>query len=75
MNLAYTEIEKPLHRTEILSSVTKAKLFQEATFFVIIFIYLRSKLAMSTQQASYMSKMHGTSLLSTRGKFGPLLLP
>ena len=40
MNLAYTEIEKPLHRTEILSSVTKAKLFQEATFFVIIFIYL-----------------------------------
>jgi hypothetical protein len=29
----------------------------------------------STQQGSFMSEMHGTSLLITPGQFGPVLLP
>ena len=29
----------------------------------------------STQQGSFMPKMHGTSLLGTPGQFGPVLLP
>ena len=33
------------------------------------------KLQWSTQKASSMSWMHGTSLLSTLGQFGPVLLP
>ena len=48
----------------------KAKSFEEAKFFVLIFTYYlrlwyRSKLDWSTQKASSMHLRHGTSLLST----------
>ena len=48
-----------------------AKLFLEAKFFVIIFTTWQ----WSTQQASSMSEKHGTSMLSTLGHFGPIILP
>jgi hypothetical protein len=41
--------------------------------FVIIFTYL-PKSQWSTQQTSSMSQMHETGLLSTPGRFGPVLL-
>ena len=34
-----------------------------------------SKRQWSTQQGSFILKMHGTSLLSTPEQFGPVLLP